>query len=75
MDMVKTFLKKIIPFPVGTVVSLSNGFIGTVEKINSEMVLRPKIKVFRVNGEDISPFMCDLSKEKNIVINGVVYEV
>ncbi|WIF94708.1 HD-GYP domain-containing protein [Caminicella sporogenes] len=75
MALVKTFLKKIIPFPVGTVVKLSNGFIGTVEQINSEMILKPVIKIFRNKAEDISPFLCDLSREKNIVITDVVYEL
>jgi len=75
MDLVMAFLKKIIPFPVGTIVKLSNGFIGTVEKINSEMILKPIIKVFRNKNEDILPFLCDLSKEKSVVISDVVYDV
>lgn len=75
MDMVKSFLERIIPFPVGTVVSLSNGFIGTVEKINHDMLLRPIIKVLKYNNEDISPFLCNLAKEKNIVIKNVVYDI
>lgn len=75
MAMIKSFLKKIIPFPVGTVVQLSNGFIGTVEKINQEMLLRPHIKVFKYNMDEINPFLCDLSREKNIVIKDVVYDI
>lgn len=75
IDMVKTFLQKIIPFPVGTVVQLSNGFIGTVEKINSKMILRPVIKVFKYNDRDLEPFICDLSRETNVVIKKVIYDV
>ncbi|SHJ47464.1 HD-GYP domain-containing protein [Paramaledivibacter caminithermalis] len=75
MDLVKSFLQRIIPFPVGTVVKLSNGFIGTVEKIHSDMLLRPVIKVFRYNDENITAFLCDLAKEKNIVIKNIVYDV
>jgi len=75
MNMIKSFLQKIIPFPVGTVVKLSNGFIGTVDKINQEMLLRPSIKVFKHNMEEINPFSCDLSREKNIVIKDVVYDL
>lgn len=75
MNMVKAFLKKIIPFPVGTVVKLSNGFVGTIEKVNEDMILRPILTIFRFGKEDINPFSCDLSREKNIVIKNVVYEL
>lgn len=75
MDMIRSFLQKIIPFPVGTVVKLSNGFIGSVEKINQEMLLRPTIKIFKHNDREVNPFMCDLGREKNIVISNVVYDV
>jgi len=75
MKMIRSFLQKIIPFPVGTVVRLSNGFIGTVEKINQEMLLRPTIKIFKYNDTDVNPFLCDLWREKNIVIKDVVYDV
>lgn len=75
MDLVKSFLQRIIPFPIGTVVRLSNGFIGTVDNINHDMLLRPVIKVFKYNDEGISPFICDLSKETNIVIKNIVFEV
>ncbi|WP_432409531.1 HD-GYP domain-containing protein [Wukongibacter sp. M2B1] len=75
MNMIRSFLQKIIPFPVGTVVKLSNGFIGTVEKINHEILLKPTVKVFKYNKEAVNPFSCDLSREKTIVIKDVVYEV
>lgn len=75
MKMIRSFLQKIIPFPVGTIVRLSNGFVGSVEKINQEMLLRPTIKVFKYNNNDINPFSCDLSREKNIVVLNVVYDV
>ncbi len=74
-NMVKTFLKKIIPFPVGTVVELSNGFIGTVEKINENMILRPTLKIFKFGKKHLIPFICDLSKENKIVIKNIVYDL
>jgi len=75
MELIKTFLSKIIPFPVGTVVELSNGFIGTVEKLNDNMLLRPVIKIFKLGDEELNPFMCDLSRENNIVIKNIVYDI
>ncbi len=75
IKMVKTFLGKIIPFPIGTVVLLSNGYIGTVDKLNIEMILRPIIKVFRYDNKDIDSFICDLSQETNVVIKSVVYDL
>lgn len=75
MKLVKSFLQRIIPFPVGTIVKLSNGFIGSVEKINHDMLLRPVIKIFKYNNDSINPFLCNLAKEKNIVIKNVVFDV
>lgn len=75
IELVKKFLKKIVPFPVGTIVELSNGFVGNVTKINENMILRPTVKIFRYKKEDIDSFLCDLSKENNIVIKGIVYDI
>ena len=69
VDIVKAFLRRIAPYPVGMKVKLSNGEIGTVVKNNIEQPLRPIVKV---NG---TPFVYDLYndfKTMGIIITGVV---
>ncbi|MDF2547909.1 MAG: hypothetical protein K0R93_2807 [Anaerosolibacter sp.] len=75
MDMVKSFVKKVIPYPIGTIVRLSNGAVGIVEEINQEYILRPILKIMKENDKMILPFLCDLKKEHNLVIEGVVHNL
>lgn len=73
--MVKVFSKKVIPYPVGSLVQLSNGEIGVVEEIKLDFSLRPKVKIVKQNAVTIEMKTIDLMKEKNIVIEGLLYEV
>ncbi|QZY54997.1 HD-GYP domain-containing protein [Crassaminicella profunda] len=75
IDMVKTFCKKINPYPIGTIVYLSNHSIAVVEEINSLYILRPIVKVIKQDERIVEPFLCDLKKETNIVIDGICYEI
>lgn len=73
--MVCKFIKKIVPYPEGTLVRLSNGCIGVVKNTNPEAPLRPYVKVVRgVNGIDNNLYI-DLMKENNIVIECIQYDV
>ncbi|NMA66359.1 MAG: HD-GYP domain-containing protein [Clostridiaceae bacterium] len=70
-----SFVRKVVPYPVGTVVKLSNGYCGVVEDIPVNYPLRPRLRLIRSNlGETLSETI-DLLKEKNIVITGVQFEV
>ncbi|MBF8982815.1 HD-GYP domain-containing protein [Lutibacter sp. B2] len=75
MDMVQTFVKKINPYPVGSAVKLSNNCIAIVEAINSLYILRPIVRVVKQEGKIVEPFLCDLTKACNIVIEGICYEI
>ena len=75
MDMVRSFMRKVIPYPVGTVVRLSNGDLGTIEKIDPEFILRPVIKIIKQKNQKVSQFLCDLKKEHNVTIAGIAFEV
>ncbi|MBB6216690.1 HD-GYP domain-containing protein (c-di-GMP phosphodiesterase class II) [Anaerosolibacter carboniphilus] len=75
IEMVKTFVRKVVPYPIGTIVKLSNHSVGIVEDINQEYILRPVIKIMKQNDMMVSPFLCDLKREHNIVIEGVVYNL
>ena len=56
------FVKTVGIYPVGSVVVLSNGMIGIVEKQNPNL-LKPVVKVVKVKGNFIKPFSLDLEKE------------
>lgn len=68
-EFVRKFVQKIIPYPVGTLVKLSNGEIGIVKRINEDFILRPVIEIIKGNKRIV-----DLMKEKNLVIKGIQYE-
>lgn len=67
INLVRKFSNKIIPYPIGTMVKLSNKNIGIVKSINTGFPLRPKIKILSTNNT------IDLMTQKNIVIENVVY--
>jgi HD-GYP domain-containing protein (c-di-GMP phosphodiesterase class II) len=75
MEMVKAFVKKVVPYSVGTIVKLSNHSIGIVESINQEFILRPVIKIVKQNNIMVAPFLCDLKREYNVVIEGIVHNL
>lgn len=74
-ELVKSFIKLIIPYPAGTLVKLSNGEIGVVERLYESFPLRPVVKVIRQLATTVEMIELDLMKEQNIVIDGVQYEL
>ncbi|QEK11431.1 HD-GYP domain-containing protein [Crassaminicella thermophila] len=73
--MVEVFAKKIMPYPEGSLVQLSNGEIGVVQEIQPDFPLRPKVKIVRQNAVSVEMKMIDLMKETNVVIKGILYEI
>lgn len=71
--LVKLFMKNIIPYPVGSVVRLSDGSSGVVIKINKNYPLRPIIEL--IDGIKLSGIIINLLEKKNIIINSPLYEV
>lgn len=64
--LIKAFVSKIAPYPVGTCVQLSNGLIGIVYKNHYNAILRPKIKVItNEKNEIVKPYIIDLFKDRN----------
>ncbi len=51
---VSTFMKRIIPYPVGSNVLLSNGMRGVVVQNNTGGVVRPKVQVIRSNEQGVN---------------------
>lgn len=73
-EIVKKFVKMIIPYPVGTLVKLSNNEVGVVESVPVEFPLRPVVKVVVQSGRGVELYNRDLLKERNILISGVEHE-
>ncbi|MBI9013064.1 MAG: HD-GYP domain-containing protein [Clostridiales bacterium] len=74
-DLVKQFIKITIPYPVGTVVSLTNGELGVVEDVNLDYPLRPKVKVVKQVVGRVELYTRDLMEEHHLLINKVEYEI
>ncbi|MFZ7131522.1 MAG: HD-GYP domain-containing protein [Eubacteriales bacterium] len=74
LDIVKAFMNRIVPYPVGTLVELSNGTTAVIKCLNSEYVLRPVVNVINKQKNDVTFNEVDLMIETNIVIKGVHYE-
>ncbi|MDW7668890.1 MAG: hypothetical protein SCJ93_08710 [Bacillota bacterium] len=70
---VKKFLRKVTPFPSGTIVKLSNNSLAIVVENFEGQGNRPLVKVFNVNKETINLYILDLRKHENlsITITGV----
>lgn len=72
-ELVKVFIRKIAPYPVGTAVKLSNGLSGVVTENFESFCMRPNIRVFK-NGEfEIKPFDICLAERQALNITVVDY--
>lgn len=74
-EMLNVFCKVIIPFPQGTIVSLSNGDIGIVEKTFPNFPLRPLVKILKSDVSDNIGSELSLIDNLSIVISNVRCEV
>lgn len=73
-EIAQTFVRKVVPYPVGTLVRLSNGDYAVVEEVVPNFPLRPKVKVIRQTAVSVEMLQIDLLKETNLVIEGIQYE-
>lgn len=69
-EMVRKFISKIIPYPIGSLVRLSTGEVASIQKIDNRFPLRPLVSV--VSGGNKREV--DLMIETNIVIDSIEYE-
>jgi acetolactate synthase small subunit len=70
------FLRKVTPYPSGTIVKLSNNSIAIVVENHEGYGNRPVVRVFNENGYNIQPYVLDLKEYDNlsITITGVKKE-
>ncbi|MGE5677893.1 MAG: HD-GYP domain-containing protein [Pseudomonadota bacterium] len=73
IDIVKAFIKKINPYPVGSLVKLSDGRTAVVRRVPPDMPARPDISI--INGSEGSYEYEDISLVKNhvLMISGIQY--
>ena len=69
-DMVSEFIKKIVPYPVGTMVRLSSNDIGIVNHVNTDFPWRPTVTI--VKGGKLNNTI-NLLEAQNITILGIQY--
>lgn len=74
-DMVSVFCKIIIPYPQGTIVNLSNGDIGIVEKTYPNFPLRPLVKIVKSEISSNIGSKINLINNLSIVISSVQCQI
>ena len=74
-DMINVFCKIVIPFPQGTIVSLSNGDTGIVEETLPSFPLRPIIKIVKSARQNDIGSKINLIDTLSVVISNIKYEV
>lgn len=74
-EVVKAFTNVVVPYPAGTLIRLSSGELAVVEEINPVYPLRPIIKIIKSIVPNRILKLFDLTRELNLVIEGVQYKV
>lgn len=72
-ELIESFIKVVNIYPKGTMVLLSNGTEGIVERV-SEYNLRPVVKIFCEQGRKTNPYFIDLIETLDIVIQDIIYK-
>ncbi len=73
IDVVKALIKKINPYPVGSLVGLTNGEIAVVRKVPSDMPLRPQISIIKNKNGGFEYEDVNLIENKTLAIKGIQY--
>lgn len=74
-DMINVFCKVVIPFPQGTIVSLSNGDVAIVEETFPNFPLRPIVKIVKSDRKNKIGSKLNLIDTLSVVISKVQYEI
>jgi HD-GYP domain-containing protein (c-di-GMP phosphodiesterase class II) len=67
------FIHKIAPYPVGTMVNLSNGLTGIVVANYEGLGMRPRVRIVKTRDIDVKPFDLDLGVDRrllNVTVTG-----
>lgn len=67
VNITKVFARKVAPFPVGTYVKLSNGYVGIVSENFEEACMRPNVKlILDPDGKKIMPRVINLKDDRTL---------
>lgn len=72
-DLVRVFVRKIAPYPVGTTVKLSNGLSGVVTDNFESFCMRPNIRIVKNGNYEIKPFDICLADRQALNITVIDY--
>jgi len=72
-ELANVFVRKVNPYPVGTLVLLSNGKKAVVSADNINYPLRPVLKVLKIEGQDEQ--VINLMQKTDLIIEKIIYEV
>jgi len=73
MDIIKAFIKKINPYPVGSLVKLTNGETAVVRNVLSAMPLRPYISIIKGKYGSFEYKDVNLIENQTLTIKGIQY--
>ena len=62
-NVVDVFSQRIAPYPVGTSVRLSNGWVGLVVENYMSYSLRPRVRIYQQDGQNVTPFEISLKDD------------
>ena len=74
-DITAAFLKKIMPYPVGSIVQLSNKMTGIIIENDINFALRPKVRVFMEGENKVEPYLVDLNSSRDylgVTVTGTI---
>jgi len=73
--LVQYFVRNIAPYPIGSMVNLSNNWVGIVKENYKEMCMRPLVRIIRQKDIDVEPFEISLGGQReylNVTVTGVI---
>ena len=73
MEVVKALIKKINPYPVGSLVKLKDGRTAVVRSVSPDMPLRPLVSVISKTGSGFLYQDLNLMEQQNVTIAGIQY--
>lgn len=74
-ELATIFSRKVIPYPEGSIVKLSDERFGVVTSVNLNYPLRPVVRILEKNTAKENMILIDLMKDTNITILSLQYSV
>ena len=74
INIVKIFITRVAPYPLGTCLKLSNGCLAIVVENHQECCLRPTVKVFNDGKNKVTPYVIKLMEDSHY-INVTILEI